>query len=146
MPCRPAHHLAAAPANQLHAQTWSQSIPLHCHHHHARCAVVVSAFAADSPLLSFSLSPPPLSMCVCVCHSRHAGGWQRFSKQKKYSVGGFYFNSPETIRTLVMKANLRIVKESTVDASNVYVHVHVCYHCKCTLILAGITTEIFYSW
>ena len=38
-------------------------------------------------------------------------GWQRFSKQRKYSVGGFYFISPDIFRHLVGQASLKIVKE-----------------------------------
>ena len=47
-------------------------------------------------------------------------GWKRFSKQKKFSVGGFYFVTPDLVRHLIHKSGLKIVKESKIDASNLY--------------------------
>ena len=44
-------------------------------------------------------------------------GWARFSRQKKYSVGGFYFISPDIFRFLVDKANFEIVKDSVADTA-----------------------------
>lgn len=50
------------------------------------------------------------------------GGWNRFAKQEEYTVGGFYFTSPDVVRLLVQKAGLEIVKEGTSRASNVYLN------------------------
>ena len=50
------------------------------------------------------------------------GGWNRFAKQEKYSVGGFYFVSPDIVRLLVAKAGLTIVREGAQRASNVYLN------------------------
>ena len=48
-------------------------------------------------------------------------GFRRFETQEKYSVGGFYFVTPETVRCLVARAGLRVVRDLTVpDASNTY--------------------------
>jgi len=48
------------------------------------------------------------------------GGWTRFSRQSKFTVGGFYFVSPEIVRSLIEKAGFRIIKEANVDPSNTY--------------------------
>ncbi len=41
-------------------------------------------------------------------------GWDRFSQQKEYSVGGFYFTSPDVVRNLIKRTGvLEIVKESS---------------------------------
>jgi SAM-dependent methyltransferase len=47
-------------------------------------------------------------------------GWKRFAKQEKFSVGGFYFVTPDLVRLLIKKSGLKIVKESKIDASNLY--------------------------
>lgn len=49
-------------------------------------------------------------------------GWERFSRQKKYSVGGFYFLSPDMARALASRAGFEVVKESswTEGTENVY--------------------------
>jgi len=39
-------------------------------------------------------------------------GWDRFSQQDKYSVGGFYFMVPSMVLTLVAKAGLQVVSTS----------------------------------
>jgi hypothetical protein len=40
-------------------------------------------------------------------------GWNRFVQQNKYTVGGFYFLSPDIVHTLVDKTNeLKIIKSS----------------------------------
>ncbi|CAN0094165.1 unnamed protein product [Ectocarpus sp. 12 AP-2014] len=49
-----------------------------------------------------------------------AGGWDRFSAQDKYSVGGFYFMCPDMVRLMLDKAGLRIVREGEHDPSNSY--------------------------
>ena len=48
------------------------------------------------------------------------GGWTRFSRQSRFTVGGFYFVSPEIVRALIDKAGFRIIKEADVDPSNTY--------------------------
>ena len=40
------------------------------------------------------------------------GGWRRFSKQGKFTVGGFYFVTPEIVLKLVEEAGLRVVRRS----------------------------------
>eukprot|EP00940_MAST-03C_sp_MAST-3C-sp2_P002669 g2669.t1 len=47
-------------------------------------------------------------------------GWARFAKQTKYTVGGFYFVTPDLIRLLIQKSGLRILKESKPDDKNIY--------------------------
>ena len=39
-------------------------------------------------------------------------GFGRFSKQSKFTVGGFYFITPEIVMKLLVEAGLRIVKRS----------------------------------
>ncbi|CAM9669585.1 unnamed protein product [Chrysoparadoxa australica] len=49
------------------------------------------------------------------------GGWNRFSTQTKYTVGGFHFLCPQIIQQLVAKAGLKVVKEGPPGPSkNVY--------------------------
>lgn len=53
------------------------------------------------------------------------GGWTRFSRQKKFSVGGFYFVSPDIVHSLMARAGLEIVRESTWNkesAGNTYLN------------------------
>ena len=47
-------------------------------------------------------------------------GWEWFSSQDTYSVGGGYFVCPEIIDVLAQHSNLRIVKRSSIDPSNFY--------------------------
>ena len=49
-------------------------------------------------------------------------GWDRFQKQSKYTVGGFYFITPDIVQKCAEESNLRIVKTSKVDMDheNVY--------------------------
>jgi SAM-dependent methyltransferase len=47
-------------------------------------------------------------------------GWARFAAQDQFRIEGHYFVSPEIVRTLVSKAGLELVRESSVDPSNVY--------------------------
>jgi len=47
-------------------------------------------------------------------------GWARFERQSKYTVGGFYFVTPEAVRLLAAKAGFAVVRESTPQESNVY--------------------------
>lgn len=39
-------------------------------------------------------------------------GWERFSKQTRYTAGGFYFLSPDIVRQLALKHGYRIIQES----------------------------------
>jgi ubiquinone/menaquinone biosynthesis C-methylase UbiE len=48
-------------------------------------------------------------------------GWTKFSQQDQYEVTGFYFVTPEVIRTLISRAGMRVVKESTPGEHNCYV-------------------------
>ncbi|OLP87612.1 putative alpha-1,2-galactosyltransferase [Symbiodinium microadriaticum] len=43
-------------------------------------------------------------------------GWQRFAKQQKYSVGGFYFVSPDIVRCLLTHAGFSLVRMSKPQA------------------------------
>ncbi len=49
-------------------------------------------------------------------------GWQRFAKQTKYSVGGFYFVSPDMVRKMADRAGFDVVQESSWEtgSANVY--------------------------
>lgn len=49
-------------------------------------------------------------------------GWNRFEKQTKYSVAGFYFVVPSMIRLMILKSGLQIVCESSpdMDPQNMY--------------------------
>ncbi|CAE8655560.1 unnamed protein product, partial [Polarella glacialis] len=47
-------------------------------------------------------------------------GWRRFSRQKRYSVGGFYFVSPDIVRCLLLRAGFEILRVSEVDVDNTY--------------------------
>ncbi len=53
---------------------------------------------------------------------RADGGWDRFVRQAAYSVEGHYFISPEIVSILSERSGLRIVKASTNDATNFYLH------------------------
>jgi SAM-dependent methyltransferase len=53
--------------------------------------------------------------CKAIIHTANLEapeGWQRFSQQDKYSVGGFYFMVPSMVLTLVSKAGLTVLKTS----------------------------------
>ena len=39
-------------------------------------------------------------------------GWERFSKQSKFTVGGFYFTTPDAVLRLLHEAGLRVVRRS----------------------------------
>jgi SAM-dependent methyltransferase len=47
-------------------------------------------------------------------------GWEKFARQKGFSVSGFYFLCPELVAILADHAGLRIVRESEPDAGNLY--------------------------
>ena len=48
------------------------------------------------------------------------GGWERFAEQPHYRVEGFYFMTPQAVRTLIERAGLRIVAEQSDVAGNFY--------------------------
>lgn len=48
------------------------------------------------------------------------GGWERFAEQPGYRVEGFYFMTPQAVRTLIERAGLRIVAEQSDVAGNFY--------------------------
>lgn len=39
-------------------------------------------------------------------------GWQRFAAQKKYTAGGFYFQTPHAVRSMARQARLEVIRES----------------------------------
>tara|TARA_B100000780_G_C21042815_1_gene418508 strand:- start:189 stop:1100 length:912 start_codon:yes stop_codon:yes gene_type:complete len=49
-------------------------------------------------------------------------GWDRFSKQSKYTVGGFYFVSPDMVKKMSKEAGFKVIQESQWDqkTKNVY--------------------------
>eukprot|EP00930_Biecheleria_cincta_P003199 TRINITY_DN104132_c0_g1_i1.p1 TRINITY_DN104132_c0_g1~~TRINITY_DN104132_c0_g1_i1.p1 ORF type:complete len:344 (-),score=72.98 TRINITY_DN104132_c0_g1_i1:563-1594(-) len=49
-------------------------------------------------------------------------GWQRFARQKRYSVGGFYFVSPDIVRCLVRRSGLELLRVSEVQEGNTYLN------------------------
>lgn len=49
-------------------------------------------------------------------------GWARFAGQKKATVGGHYFVSPEIVHILASRGGFKIVKSSTPDPGNVYLN------------------------
>ena len=58
---------------------------------------------------------------VSTANLKAPDGFARFEKQSKYSVGGFFFVTPETVRVLADRAGLAVVRElREADASNTY--------------------------
>ncbi len=47
-------------------------------------------------------------------------GWQRFAEQDHYRVEGFYFTTPQAVRTLVERAGLRLIAERSGGSENFY--------------------------
>ena len=49
-------------------------------------------------------------------------GWARFAKQQKYTVGGFYFISPDIAKKMAVEMGFTVVQESswTSGTDNVY--------------------------
>jgi SAM-dependent methyltransferase len=47
-------------------------------------------------------------------------GWRRFESQLKYSPPGFYFVTPEIVRTLLTRAGFAVVRESVEDPQDFY--------------------------
>lgn len=47
-------------------------------------------------------------------------GWRRFAAQDRYRVEGFYFMTPEAVRTLAHRAGLRVVEELNGSGGNFY--------------------------
>jgi SAM-dependent methyltransferase len=49
-------------------------------------------------------------------------GWQRFAKQTKYTVGGFYFISPDIAKKMAIEMGFHVIQESSWDknTNNVY--------------------------
>ncbi len=47
-------------------------------------------------------------------------GWQRFVDQDRYRVEGFYFMTPEAVRTLVERAGFRLLEELGGEPGNFY--------------------------
>ena len=58
---------------------------------------------------------------VSTANLKAPDGFARFEKQSKYSVGGFFFVTPETVRVLADRAGLAVVRDlREADASNTY--------------------------
>ncbi len=53
---------------------------------------------------------------------RAPGGWKSFSNQDSYSVVRHYFISPEIVDILAERAELTIIKKSSVDTDNFYLN------------------------
>eukprot|EP00931_Biecheleriopsis_adriatica_P006016 TRINITY_DN107484_c0_g1_i1.p1 TRINITY_DN107484_c0_g1~~TRINITY_DN107484_c0_g1_i1.p1 ORF type:complete len:339 (+),score=69.58 TRINITY_DN107484_c0_g1_i1:41-1057(+) len=49
-------------------------------------------------------------------------GWHRFAKQSHYSVGGFYFVSPDIVQCLLHRSGFRILRVSEVRKGNTYLN------------------------
>jgi len=49
-------------------------------------------------------------------------GWRRFSKQTQYTVGGFYFVSPDIAKCLLRKCGFEIIQMSRPQGNNVYLN------------------------
>merc|ERR1712194_596106 len=49
-------------------------------------------------------------------------GWRRFARQRQYTVGGFYFVSPDIARRLLEKAGLEVCKLSSPEPDNTYLN------------------------
>lgn len=49
-------------------------------------------------------------------------GWRRFANQRKYSVGGFYFASPDIVRCLLAKGGLELLSMSSPRAGDTYLN------------------------
>jgi len=47
-------------------------------------------------------------------------GWRRFAEQDRYRVEGFYFTTPQAVRTLVERAGLRVLEELGGEPGNFY--------------------------
>jgi SAM-dependent methyltransferase len=47
-------------------------------------------------------------------------GWKRFVEQDRYRVEGFYFMTPQAVRTLVERAGLRVLEERGGEPGNFY--------------------------
>jgi len=70
---------------------------------------------------SISRALKPGGLCfLSVADITSRGGWDRFSKQKKYTAGGFYFTSPQIIEKLANEANFEFVHQSKPDPANLY--------------------------
>lgn len=50
------------------------------------------------------------------------GGWERFSRQKSTTVGGFCWTSPDAVLSLVERAGLKVAARAQYRADNVYLH------------------------
>ena len=49
-------------------------------------------------------------------------GWRRFAKQQHYSVGGFYFVSPDIVRCLLSRTGFNLVRMSKPQTGNTYLN------------------------
>ena len=49
-------------------------------------------------------------------------GWRRFAKQRHYSVGGFYFVSPDIVSCLLKQTGFSLIRMSKPQAGNTYLN------------------------
>jgi len=49
-------------------------------------------------------------------------GWRRFARQRSFTVGGFYFISPEIARFLLQRVGLEVLRVSAPQAGNTYLN------------------------
>mmetsp|Transcript_10556 Transcript_10556/g.42672 ORF Transcript_10556/g.42672 Transcript_10556/m.42672 type:complete len:217 (+) Transcript_10556:657-1307(+) len=66
------------------------------------------------------LKPPHGRAFISTANLAAPDGWARFAKQARFTVGGFYFVTPDAVRLLVDKAGLVVLSEQTPDATNTY--------------------------
>merc|ERR1712194_901281 len=49
-------------------------------------------------------------------------GWRRFARQRQYTVGGFFFISPDIARCLLERVGLEVCKFSSPQGGNTYLN------------------------
>jgi SAM-dependent methyltransferase len=70
--------------------------------------------------LMHEMAKPGGKALVHVANLKSPLGWERFSKQKAFSVGGLYWQCPELVAVMADRAGFQIVVESTPDPRNEY--------------------------
>lgn len=65
----------------------------------------------------------PGGMCfVSFANLLAPDGWRRFARQQKYSVGGFYFISPDIAKCLMARGGFELSRVSTPQPGNTYLN------------------------
>ncbi|CAE7667003.1 unnamed protein product [Symbiodinium pilosum] len=65
----------------------------------------------------------PSGLCfVSFANLLAPDGWRRFAKQQHYSVGGFYFVSPDIVRCLLRRTGFSLVSISKSEQGNIYLN------------------------